>query len=66
MKAVLFKVKKAEPRLLDLTAAAAYLGTSRSAIGQLFESGQLSRIRLPGLRARTEIESMLTAHPEGN
>ena len=47
MKAVLLDVEKAEPRLLDLTAAAAYLGISRSAIRQLVDSGQLSRVRLP-------------------
>ena len=47
MKAVLLDVEKAEPRLLDLTAAAAYLGISRSAIRQLVESGRLSRVRLP-------------------
>ena len=49
MKPVLVEVEKAEPRLLDLTAAAAYLGISGSAIRQLVESGRLSRVRLPSL-----------------
>ena len=47
MKAVMLDVEKAGPRLLDLNAAAAYLGISRSAIRQLVDSGQLSRVRLP-------------------
>jgi hypothetical protein len=49
MKPVLVDVAKAEPRLLDLNSAAAYLGISGSAIRQLVESGQLSRVRLPSL-----------------
>ena len=49
MKAVVFNVERSEPRLLDLTAAAAYLGISRSAIRQLVDSRQLSRVRLPSL-----------------
>ena len=49
MKAVMLDVEKAGPRLLDLNAAAAYLGISRSAIRQLVDSGQLSRVRLPAL-----------------
>jgi excisionase family DNA binding protein len=49
MEVVFVGVEKAPPRLLDLTAAAAYLGISRSAIRQLVESGQLPRVRLPSL-----------------
>jgi hypothetical protein len=49
MKAVIVDVERSEPRLLDLTAAAAYLGISRSAIRQLVDTGQLSRVRLPSL-----------------
>ena len=49
MKAVMLDVEKAGPRLLDLNAAAAYLGISRSAIRQLVDSGHLSRVRLPAL-----------------
>jgi predicted DNA-binding transcriptional regulator AlpA len=47
MNAVVLDVEKSESRLLDLTAAAAYLGISRSAIRQLVDSGQLSRVHLP-------------------
>ena len=50
MKAVMLDVEKAGPRLLDLNAAAAYLGISQSAIRQLVDSGQLSRVRLPAIR----------------
>jgi hypothetical protein len=49
MTAFLLNVEKAEPRLLDLAGAAAYLGISRSAIRQLVDNGQLSRVHLPGL-----------------
>ncbi len=50
MKAVVIEVEKSEPRLLDLTGAAAYLGISRSAIRQLVESGHLARVHLPSVR----------------
>lgn len=49
MKAVVLDVERSEPRLLDLAAAAAYLGISRSAIRQLVDSQRLSRVRLPSL-----------------
>jgi hypothetical protein len=47
MKAIVLDIEKSEPRLLDLTAAAAYLGISRSAIRRLVDSGQLPRVHLP-------------------
>ncbi len=50
MRAVVIDVEKSEPRLLDLTGAAAYLGISRSAIRQLVDSGQLGRVHLPSVR----------------
>ncbi len=50
MKAVVIEVEKSEPRLMDLTGAAAYLGISRSAIRQLVDSGQLARVHLPSVR----------------
>jgi hypothetical protein len=49
MTAFLVNVEKAEPRLLDLAGAAAYLGISRSAIRQLVDNGRLSRVHLPSL-----------------
>lgn len=49
MKAVVLDMEKSEPRLLDLAAAAAYLGISRSAIRQLVDCGQLARVHLPSL-----------------
>lgn len=49
MKPVVLDVMKTEPRLLDLTGAAAYLGISRSAVRQLVDRGQVQRVHLPGL-----------------
>ena len=49
MNAAGLNIQKPEPRLLDPTAAAAYLGFSRSAIRHLVESRRLSRVHLPGL-----------------
>ena len=50
MKAVILDVQKVEPRLLDLGGAATYLSISRSAVRQLVDSGQLSRVQLPSPR----------------
>jgi predicted DNA-binding transcriptional regulator AlpA len=50
MKAVILDVLKSEVRLLDLGNAATYLGISRSAVRQLVDSGQLSRVLLPSPR----------------
>jgi predicted DNA-binding transcriptional regulator AlpA len=50
MKAVILDVQKSEVRLLDLGNAATYLGISRSAVRQLVDSGQLSRVLLPSPR----------------
>jgi len=50
MDTVILEVEKSQPRLLDLAGAADYLGISRSAIRQLVDSGQLSRVHLPSMR----------------
>ena len=50
MKQVFLEIEKSESRLLDLAGASLYLGISRSAIRQLVDSGQLSRVRLPSAR----------------
>jgi predicted DNA-binding transcriptional regulator AlpA len=54
MKAVILDIQKTEARLLDLGSAATYLGISRSAVRQLVDSGQLSRVLLPSPRRPQE------------
>ena len=54
MEAVILDIQKAEPRPLDLGSAATYLGISRSAVRQLVDSGQLSRVLLPSPRRPQE------------
>jgi excisionase family DNA binding protein len=49
MKSDVLDVERAETRLLDLEAAAVYLGISRSAVRQLVDNGRLARVRLPSL-----------------
>jgi hypothetical protein len=70
MKPTVLDVQKAEPRLLDLSGAAAYLGVSKSRVRQLVDSGQLSRVLLPSPRRphenldrflvdKTELDSLI-------
>jgi hypothetical protein len=54
VKPIFLDVHKSEPRLLDLGNAAPYLDISRSAVRQLVESGQLSRVLLPSPRRPDE------------
>ena len=75
MKAVILDVQKSEVRLLDLGNAATYLGISRSAVRQLVDSGQLSRVLLPSPRRphetldrflvdKTEIDAFIERNKE--
>jgi len=75
MKTTLLEVQKAEPRLLDLGSAAAYLGVSRSVVRQLVDTGKISRVLLPSPRRpdenldrflvdKTELDSLIERNKE--
>ncbi len=57
------EMKPLEPRLLRLSAAAAYLGVSVSTVYDLVDRGVLNPLTLPGVRGprfdRADIEAMI-------